>query len=273
MDRNRRRTVRWTAVASLSLMLGAAASVWPSIATAAADTTAPTVFSPVVRFRPLVSFVENAWVSITIVGRDAGSGMTATPEWAVSRNGGPFRRFTPPSTTVTWSEVSGGVPHKAAVVAFRTLALDGTYRFANRVFDRAGNASRWIYGPTISPRLIQESATNIVYSAGWARVSDRSWSGLAAKESAVAGATATMRVSARAVAWIARQGEDKGEAEIRVDGALVATVSLYRVQPPRSRPLMFTKTWSTAGLHTIQITVVGTPGHPVVDIDGFLVLR
>lgn len=273
MQRRRHPNVAWTAAIAAALVLLGTSSVWPSVAAAASDTTPPTVIAPVVRFRPLVSFGRYAQVSVTIVGHDAGSGMGRTPQWAVSRNGGPFNRFTPFRWTVTWSDISGGIPHTAAVVIFRTLVLDGTYRFAGRVFDRAGNASRWAYGPTISPRIVQESATNIVYSAGWTRVSDGGWSAGSAQEAGAAAETATIRVSARAIAWLARQGGDKGRAEVRVDGVLVTTVDLYRLQPLSSITTVFTKTWSTTGLHTVQITTLGTPGHPLVDIDGFLVLR
>ena len=273
MDARRHKT-SWSAILAVSLVFAGASAVWPSRAAAdTTDRTAPTVSSPVVRFRPLVTFGRYAQVSITIVGRDAGSGMGGTPQWALSRNGGPFSSFTPFSSTVTWSNISGGIPHTAAVVLFRTLVLDGTYRFGGRVFDRAGNASRWIYGPTISPRIIEQSATNIAYSDGWVDVSDGGWSGFAARETGGAGETATMRVSARAIAWVARQGEDKGQAEVWIDGVLVSTVDLFRLDPLASRTTVFTKTWSTTAIHTITVTVLGTPGHPNVDVDGFLVLR
>ena len=270
----RRRTIGPSATALALLLI--VAGVWfgsPSVTTATTDATPPTVVSPVVRFRPLVTFGRYAQMSITIIGYDAGSGMNGKPQWAVSRNGGPFVRFTPVSSTVTWSGITDGIPHRAAVVIYRTFVMDGTYRFAGRMFDRAGNASRWVYGPTLSPRIIEDSATNIVYSPGWVDVSDGGFSGGAAHETGAAGETATLRVSARAFAWVARQGADKGQAEIRIDGVLVTTVDLYRLEPLASKTTMFTKTWNMTGLHTIQITVVGTPGHPLVDIDAVLILR
>src|SRR3954452_7025080 len=203
MDRRRHRTVSWSGVLALSLIFAGGSVVWPLVAAATSDTTPPTVYSPVVRFRPLVTFGSYPQVSITIVGRDAGSGMGGTPQWAISRNGGAFNRLTPTSSTTTWSDISNGVPHTAAVVIYRTLVLDGTYRFAGRMFDRAGNLSRWVYGPTISPRIIQETATNIVYSDGWVRANNNLWSW---EETGGPGETATMKVYARAFAWVRSTG-------------------------------------------------------------------
>ena len=39
-----------------------------------------------------------------------------------------------------------------------------------------------------------------------------------------------------------------------------------------ARKAVFSKTWSTAGAHTLVIEVVGTAGHPYVAIDGFAVV-
>jgi hypothetical protein len=36
--------------------------------------------------------------------------------------------------------------------------------------------------------------------------------------------------------------------------------------------MVLTKTWPTAGTHTIEIRALGSPGHPRVDIDAFVVL-
>jgi hypothetical protein len=63
-----------------------------------------------------------------------------------------------------------------------------------------------------------------------------------------------------------------GSARIYIDGVLASTVSLnassytYRYVP-------FQKTWTTSATHTIKIVVVGTSGHPRIDIDSFVVLR
>jgi hypothetical protein len=39
------------------------------------------------------------------------------------------------------------------------------------------------------------------------------------------------------------------------------------------RRIVFAKSWSSSGTHTIRIVVLGTPNRPRVDIDAFEVLR
>ena len=40
-----------------------------------------------------------------------------------------------------------------------------------------------------------------------------------------------------------------------------------------ARQVLFATNWDASGSHTIQIRVVGTDGHPRVDLDAFLVYR
>ena len=54
-----------------------------------------------------------------------------------------------------------------------------------------------------------------------------------------------------------------------VDGAAATTVNL-RSSIGRSRSIVFARNWLTNGTHTITIVVVGTAGHPRVDIDAFV---
>jgi hypothetical protein len=37
--------------------------------------------------------------------------------------------------------------------------------------------------------------------------------------------------------------------------------------------VVFTRTWATGGTHTIRVVALGTPSHPVVSVDAFLVIR
>jgi hypothetical protein len=56
-----------------------------------------------------------------------------------------------------------------------------------------------------------------------------------------------------------------------VDGVTVATLDLHRTSTEYRR-IVFRHTWPRSGPHTLRITVLGTTGHPYVDIDGLVVV-
>jgi len=145
------------------------------------------------------------------------------------------------------------------------------YRFRVRAFDHAGNASAPAWGPTMGLRRIDDDAAAIRYSSGWKTVQAGSASGGTVHRSSARGATARITVTGRAFAWVAPTGPSRGSAEVRVDGRLVATVSL-RSASSEPRRVVWSRAWAASGRHTIEIRVKGTSGHPAVAIDGFLVL-
>ena len=54
-----------------------------------------------------------------------------------------------------------------------------------------------------------------------------------------------------------------------VDGVLKATVNLSATTST-ARAQVYVFNWATSGSHTIKVVVVGTAGHPRVDIDAFV---
>jgi hypothetical protein len=73
------------------------------------------------------------------------------------------------------------------------------------------------------------------------------------------------------MAWMAVMGPGRGKAAVYVDGVYVKTVDLYASSYRWA--VVYQKTWSTLGTHTIRVKVLGTSGRPYVDIDGFGILR
>jgi hypothetical protein len=71
------------------------------------------------------------------------------------------------------------------------------------------------------------------------------------------------------IAWVAYKAPGYGSAKVYIDGVYAATVSLYR-SSSLSRALVYAKTWASNRTHTIKVVVVGTAGHPRVDIDAFV---
>jgi hypothetical protein len=57
----------------------------------------------------------------------------------------------------------------------------------------------------------------------------------------------------------------------RVDGTLVTTVRLVTTADDPRR-IVFRRSWTTRGTHSIRIVVAGSTGA-TVDVDGFVVLR
>ena len=64
----------------------------------------------------------------------------------------------------TWTNVSTSLTATSTNV---TLAATGTVAFRVRAVDRAGNVGAWRTGPTLTPRLVQESSTAITYAGAW----------------------------------------------------------------------------------------------------------
>ena len=82
----------------------------------------------------------------------------------------------------------------------------------------------------------------------------------------------SFRFSGRAVAVVAPRSRARGAAKVYVDGIYVRTVSLYR-RTTTARSVVFARSWTTRGTHTIKLVLVGTAGHPRFDIDAFAILR
>jgi hypothetical protein len=258
--------VRWSGLA-LASFVGAGS------ATAATDHTRPVVHAPIVSLRVGSGVGSNAPVKIDFLATDTGTGVPTGygSTIAISRNGGPY-------ANLTWSTgiFSGGTqPYPGGVggtwiSAYRTLLLSGTYRIRVRAEDRAGNWSPWVYGPTIRARMIQENSSIFAYSSGWTRVAGP-WLGGYAESSGTAGATVTGMFSASSIAWIARRAPGYGPAEVSIDGGAPTTVILNNSNPwVTGRLVVFSKTWTHPGTHSISIKVLGTGP---LEFDGLLDLR
>jgi hypothetical protein len=96
------------------------------------------------------------------------------------------------------------------------------------------------------------------------------WWGGTLRASTKAGATATYRFTGRSAAWVSDTGPTRGKAQVYVDGVLRKTVDL-RAATAHARQVVWSIAFSSSRTHTLKIKVLGTPGRPRVDVDGFLV--
>ena len=148
------------------------------------------------------------------------------------------------------------------------------YQFAARAVDADGVWGDWAFGKKFNLGMYQEnfSATNPAYTGTWTRSPWQPAADGYLSVSGTAGDKATFSFNGSNVAWIATKSTNRGQANVYVDGAFVQTVDLYSATTT-AQSVAFSHSWPQVGAHTIEVRVVGTAGHPKVDVDGFVRLR
>ena len=148
------------------------------------------------------------------------------------------------------------------------MTFNATHRFRMRATDGAGNVSGYTYGPSFKPAMSQDTSTAIHYGGTWGVTTTPYASGSTLHYAKASGAWASQTITGAGVAWVAYKGPTRGQARVYIDGTLAATVDLYSATY-MSKAVVYAKTWSANGTHTIKIVCVGTAGHPRIDLDGF----
>jgi trimeric autotransporter adhesin len=120
---------------------------------------------------------------------------------------------------------------------------------------------------------VEESDEAVILSAGWTRSNSRfGWSGGAAMQSTVAGATASFTFNGTSVRWIGRRNKESGIALVRVDGGAAREVDLFS-RPNEIRTSVLTIYDLSPGDHTLTIEVTGRQNADavsnVVTVDAF----
>jgi GH25 family lysozyme M1 (1,4-beta-N-acetylmuramidase) len=177
--------------------------------------------------------------------------------------------------SVSWGAWTG-VALKSGVLTYadESLPSGATMRQRARATDRLANTSAWVQGPALKAAITQQTSTSVTWSGSWRTVSTSGASGGSLRYATRAGASATFRFTGSSVEWVAAKGTSRGSARILVDGKYAATVSLHATST-HYRAIVFACNWKVNGTHTIKIVVLGTAGHPRVDVDAFarLILR
>jgi hypothetical protein len=216
------------------------------------DAVAPVVSTPVVRFRS-GTYEGFGPVNLTWTGSDAGSGID---HYTVqrSRDGG------------TWTTIGSDVH---ATLLATALSKGHTYRFRVRAVDGAGNVGAWKATPVERFRAVQDGSRTIDYVGRWRTATTSTASSGTLHSSTTSGSMAKFTFTGRAVAWVAPIGSSRGQARIYLDGTWVKTVDLHGP----ARRIVYTRTFSSVKTHRLTVRVVGTSGHPRVDVDAFLVVE
>jgi hypothetical protein len=156
---------------------------------------------------------------------------------------------------------------------FDTRVFAGhTYRYRVYAVDRAVNTSASLYTPVLRTLAYQNTSTAVHFSSGWSTVISPSYYGGSDRWTNHARTSASLTFVGRAVSWVSALGPTRGQARVYVDGHLISTINLYSPSVV-ARRVVFSRSVSAGHTHTIKVIVVGTAGHPRVDVDAFLVLR
>lgn len=142
-------------------------------------------------------------------------------------------------------------------------AGSATWRLVAR--DEAGNVAN--ASRVVAVRLATEAAAQ--RTGSWTAVSDSRHNGGTALRSTAAGASMSYTFVGTSVGWVAQRGPTSGRALIYVDGAKVTTFDLAASTPSWSQ-VVWNRSWSTSGTHTVTVVVEGTAGRPEVIADGFV---
>ncbi|MGH3158195.1 MAG: S53 family peptidase, partial [Streptosporangiaceae bacterium] len=193
-------------------------------------------------------------VAISWNGTDATSGISHYTLYQ-SKNGG---AFTQAATTTAPTFVKGLTP-------------GSTYQFEVSATDNAGNVSARKAGKTYTLKLYQENSTAIKYTAtGCARQKLTGANGGYVDYDTAAAKTATFSFNGIQVGWISTLGPTRGSATVKLDSGTAVTINDNATAAKTAQIVDVVTT--TAGAHKLVVKVLGTKGHPRIDVDAFVVL-
>jgi hypothetical protein len=231
-----------------------------AVSSAASDSITLDTTPPSITNAPAPSFTTTQLASTAVpilikwAGTDAASGI-AHYDLQESVDGGAFSTVASPTT--------------ASVT--QNLAPGHSYKFQVRATDKAGNVSGYTASASFTLSAFQETASAITYSTGWTKQTLTGSYGGSVKFASIAGKTAKFSFSGSQVAWVSTIGSNRGSATAKLDAGTATTVNTTGTTL-KTRMVVYTKTIA-AGTHSLLLKVLGTAGHPRVDIDAFLVIK
>lgn len=215
---------------------------------------------PVITKSPAPAFVKGhlgattAPISISWAGTDATSGINHY-DLMESVDGGAFSLVASPTAASITENLKPG----------------HSYQFEVRAIDNAGNASGFIAGSKFTLTAYQETSKAITYTTGWTHQAVTGAYGGSVKFATVAGKKATFSFTGKQVAWVSTIASNRGSATASLDGGAATTVNTHGTATNPAR-VVYTAT-KAAGTHSLVVKVLGTAGHPRVDVDAFLVIK
>jgi Transglycosylase-like domain len=175
------------------------------------------------------------------------------------------------SQTTGWSEYATRYVAKVMTIYRGEAAEKAAAAKAAAPARPVAAPARPVAGASTAIYRYSETSSKITYTGSWRSAGHRGYAGDAAAYATKAGATASFAFRGSKVTWYGPVGPTRGQARVLVDGTYVKTVNLH-ARSFTARVALFSRSWSSAGAHTLVIQVVGTAGHPYVAIDGFTVV-
>jgi len=211
------------------------------------------------------------------------------PTVNLRNNAGPVTAADP--VTISWSgsDATSGINHYSlyeskdggaytlaattTAPAFnKNLGPGHTYQFEVTGTDNAGNTSVAKQGVVYKLSLVQENASAVKYTTpGWTRQALSGANGGSVDFATVKGKTATLTFTGFQVAWMSTQGPTRGSATVKLDSGTAATIST-NTSSPHAAEVVDVVTAAANGSHKLVVNVLGTAGHPRIDVDAFIVL-
>jgi hypothetical protein len=129
----------------------------------------------------------------------------------------------------------------------------------------------WVWGPAFALGIVPDSSPRLVAGHNWSEARLVGAQGGTVRYAVARGSSLSFTFTGRAVAWVAPRRPSDGEALVSLDGHPAGIVHL-NAPSLELRRIVWSARFQQLGTHRITITVVGTPGHPRVDVDSLLVL-
>jgi hypothetical protein len=220
------------------------------------DSVAPVITAkPTVKLQNLVGPVTSTDpITISWKGSDATSGIKNYTLYQ-STNGGAYTKIASP-TAASFSE---------------KVAPGNTYQFKVTATDKAGNTDTGQSSVAYKLSLYQQNVSQIAYSTGWTKQTLSGANGGSVEYATAAGKTATFTFTGIQVAWMSTQGPTRGSATVKLDSGTASTINTDTTSP-HTAEIVDVATAAANASHKLVITVLGTSGHPRIDVDAFVVL-
>ncbi|MEA2675588.1 MAG: hypothetical protein QOI92_2780 [Chloroflexota bacterium] len=151
----------------------------------------------------------------------------------------------------------------------QSLTKNAAYRFRVLAKDKTGAVAAYAYSSTFKPIVTDSTSSYITWTGAWATATSSVYYGGSARNTSTVSRSASFTFTGSSIAWIAYKSTSRGSAQVYVDGVLRATVNLYSTTST-AKAQVYAFNWATSGSHTIRVVVVGTAGHPRVDVDAFV---
>lgn len=217
---------------------------------------------------PRPAIATNSVISDTTTS----SRVTAVITWTAGGTGSPVaaNQLQQSLNSGSWTSLSLTTPN--ATKATRSLSPVSTYRFRTRSVDAAGNWSSWSTGSTFQARSVQQTNTSIRYTGMWTTRTRSDASGGSLRYARAKGAKASLRFTGRGIAIVAPRSTTGGEMDVYVDGVRVKTAYLS-AETYQPRRVVFSKSWSSSGTHTITIVKKYANTDYPISLDAFVILK